>query len=104
MSDPRAQLPGVSALLEVAEVAEVVRTDGHQVVTEAVRGVLDEARVRVGEGGAVPSSEELAAAVLERVARQRDRRLRPVVNATGVLLHTNLGHRGPGVSGQGRPL
>ena len=91
MSDPRAQLPGVSALLEVDEVAEVVRSDGHRVVADAVRGVLERARAMVGEGGDVPSTDQLVAEALARVAQQRNRRLRPVVNATGVLLHTNLG-------------
>jgi len=89
--DPRSQLPGVSALLEVGEVAEVVSSEGHRVVADAVRRVLDEARAKVGEGGDVPSTDQLVAEVLERVARHRDRRLRPVINATGVLLHTNLG-------------
>ena len=89
--DPRSQLPKVSALLEVGEVAEVVSSEGHRVVADAVRRVLDEARAKVGEGGDVPSTDQLVAEVLERVARHRDRRLRPVINATGVLLHTNLG-------------
>jgi L-seryl-tRNA(Ser) seleniumtransferase len=91
MTDPRSQLPGISTLLEVVEVADAVRIEGHRLVTGALRDVLDEARAKVGEGGDPPALEQIVAEALGRVARQRDRRLRPVVNATGVLLHTNLG-------------
>jgi L-seryl-tRNA(Ser) seleniumtransferase len=91
VTDARARLPGVSTLLEVPEVVAAVRTDGHDTVVGALRTVLDEARATVGAGGEPPSPDELVVAALARVARQRARRLRPVLNATGVLLHTNRG-------------
>jgi len=58
-------------------------------VTGLVRDLLSEARLR--EGGALPATEEL----VERVAAAARERWRigprPVINATGVVLHTNLG-------------
>lgn len=60
-------------------------------VTEAVRGVLDEARRGVRSGGPVPSGDEVLAEVARRLAREAAPRIVRVVNATGVCLHTNLG-------------
>jgi L-seryl-tRNA(Ser) seleniumtransferase len=57
----------------------------------AVQDVLSLARARAGQGGAVPSSAELAQAARDALAGTRRPPLRPVVNATGVPLHTNLG-------------
>lgn len=57
----------------------------------AARAAVEEARAAVLGGGGAPSLEELAARALHLAARSRRRMLAPVVNATGVLLHTNLG-------------
>jgi len=85
------QRPGVSALL-----AEF----GHTAVVEALRGASDALRAaiaRASEGDtAVPRSADEAAARIERGARERLRRafertLHAVINATGVIVHTNLG-------------
>lgn len=56
-------------------------------VTAVARDAIDEARDAIRAGGA-PSPAERAAARLRVLASTR---LRPVVNATGILLHTNLG-------------
>ena len=100
MSDPRRLLPGVDRLLDAA--GGLVDEFGHAEVTEALRVALDEVRSRVGVAGDDPSqainwgSEEEAAqhclAAAESHLRARARpSLRRVLNATGVVLHTNLG-------------
>ena len=59
------------------------------------RDVVDGARAAIlGDGGAAPTFAELTATVAERVAGLSGRTLREVINATGIVLHTNLG-RGP---------
>ncbi|MBM3451243.1 MAG: L-seryl-tRNA(Sec) selenium transferase [Armatimonadetes bacterium] len=60
------------------------------VAAELVRGVLDEhrARVRAGDPVDVPAIER---AVLDRIGAAGVRTLRPFLNASGILLHTNLG-------------
>ena len=83
-------LPGVGQVLERAEVARLVGEFSREAVTAAVRVVLAGVRGRVLAGGAM-ELESLGAAV-ERELRGRGRpRLRRVVNATGVILQTNLG-------------
>ena len=63
---------------------------GLDLVTKAVRQVLAEARRGLGDEARAPSDSLLLEAV--RAVLSSDRRsLRPVVNATGVILHTNLG-------------
>jgi L-seryl-tRNA(Ser) seleniumtransferase len=60
-------------------------------VVDAARRVLDEARTEALAGTDVPPDDALASIVAAR-ARESVRLLpRPVVNATGVILHTNLG-------------
>ena len=60
-------------------------------VTGAARRAIDEARAAVRAGDEMPSLEEVIAAA-RALLGDRDRRLlQPVINATGVLIHTNLG-------------
>ena len=53
--------------------------------------VLDELRQAASDGAAVPPDDELLARVAARLEAAAEPTLRPVVNATGVVLHTNLG-------------
>jgi L-seryl-tRNA(Ser) seleniumtransferase len=63
----------------------------HIVAAEAARVAIQEARTRVQAGADAPGLDELVGAARELVERQRRGLLRPVINATGVLIHTNLG-------------
>jgi L-seryl-tRNA(Ser) seleniumtransferase len=60
-------------------------------VLAAVRRVLRAARDEAAAGRPVPGPDELAAQVREDLAERAGARTRAVVNATGVVLHTNLG-------------
>jgi L-seryl-tRNA(Ser) seleniumtransferase len=83
-----AALPAVDRLLRQPRVAALPRP----LALRAVRAVIDELRARVlAEGAEVPPVEELIAAVEVRVAGWRQPGIRTVLNATGVVLHTNLG-------------
>ena len=56
------------------------------------RDVVDEARAAIlDDGEAAPTFAELTATVAERVAGRSASTLREVINATGIVLHTNLG-------------
>jgi L-seryl-tRNA(Ser) seleniumtransferase len=86
------RLPSVDALVRrltgLSEVREVSRPR----LTGLVREVLDAERRRVTAGQDAPADiEALTTRILESVARTGPFSLRPLVNATGVVLHTNLG-------------
>jgi L-seryl-tRNA(Ser) seleniumtransferase len=81
-----------SALPSVERVrAALGDTHAHKVSVAAARIAIDRARTRVRAGGPVSSLEDVVA-IARSVLSERDRSLlTPVINATGVMLHTNLG-------------
>jgi L-seryl-tRNA(Ser) seleniumtransferase len=56
-----------------------------------VLGELRSTLAEMPDGGAVPTRADLAQLVIDRLSRQERSRLRPVINATGIVLHTGLG-------------
>ena len=84
-------LPSVDRVLSDQRVQGLVEQYSHQAVLELVRARLAQARDAVGDGRKTPGLDEL---VLE-VEAEAASRWRPwpssVINATGVVLHTNLG-------------
>jgi L-seryl-tRNA(Ser) seleniumtransferase len=84
------QLPQVDRLIDAVGTAPGA-AEPHALKAAAARRVIDEARVAIGEGAPAPSKEQLVASTTRLLEAGRRRRLVPVVNATGVLLHTNLG-------------
>lgn len=85
------KLPSVDRLLQEESVAELVARWGHALTVDAAREVLDAARQDIRDGGECPPEESLAHEVSVRLAAQLLPTLRPVINATGVIVHTNLG-------------
>jgi L-seryl-tRNA(Ser) seleniumtransferase len=88
-TDPRRALPSVTALLESEAVKPLLGAAPRTLVTEAIRDAID--AVRRAPDHAPATSDEWARAVSEALARRTMPSLRPVLNATGVVLHTNLG-------------
>jgi L-seryl-tRNA(Ser) seleniumtransferase len=93
-ADPTAlrSLPSVDQLLRRVAAAADARAITRAHLTALVREILDRERARVRDERAAPAdAEALAARVVERARRAGAFSLRPVVNAQGVVLHTNLG-------------
>lgn len=88
MTDKRRALPSVNALLESAGVRSLLEQHPRSVVVEAVRSAVDAER---SEGGAEKTEEQWLAVIAATVGGIRRPSLRRVINATGVVLHTNLG-------------
>lgn len=82
------QLPAVDEVLRRPEVTALLAVHPRGAVVEAVRAVLGRLREALLGGGAVDVSPE---AVARWVAAAVVPKLRRVINATGVVLHTNLG-------------
>src|SRR5262245_16071710 len=90
--NPFRRLPAVNDVLAAAALRELAGRHAHEHVVAAVREELNELRRRLSAGEvAVPD----AAAVAERAAARLGQAFRPklvgVINATGIVLHTNLG-------------
>jgi L-seryl-tRNA(Ser) seleniumtransferase len=89
-------LPSVDEMLREGRIAAMAERDSRTVVTEAVRAALQNLRDSILEGHLNASQVELAVSALPEAVERFVRRamrvsLRPVINATGVILHTNLG-------------
>lgn len=84
-------LPSVQELLQDHTLRGYERKVGHAVVVDAVRAALDAARADIRAGGSAPMPALLIDAITERIERAVRPTLRRVINATGVILHTNLG-------------
>ncbi|MCU0224419.1 MAG: L-seryl-tRNA(Sec) selenium transferase [Acidobacteria bacterium] len=89
--DPRRQLPSVDRLLAHPALAEAAAAWSRRALVGVLRDALDAARAAIGRGAAAPAEDELAAACAARLASLARPRPRRVVNATGVVIHTNLG-------------
>jgi len=85
------KLPKADRLLEAADRADLVARLGHGPVIEAIRADLERIRKEILAGARCPPPEAIEEALLARLADTARGSLRPVVNATGVVVHTNLG-------------
>jgi len=94
MSNVLRNLPSVNELLESPALKQVVDRVNHNVVVTGVRSFLDNLRQEVQSATAqrhIPSPTELAEKIAKWILEQQNPHLRPVINATGILLHTGLG-------------
>lgn len=93
----RPRPPSVERVLGILrERAESLLDDADETgaLTEVVRASIEDERARLSEGWAPRSAEELAdaaGAIVDRFLSGEDAAPQPVINATGVVLHTNLG-------------
>lgn len=94
-------LPRVDSLMKEKETEELIKEYGYDCVLDAVRGALNEARGEIGYCGM--GSEEKLGETAERILSgiretirdilcgEKRMNLTPVVNGTGIILHTGLG-------------
>ena len=90
------ELPSVDELLHTAAIAALVTQEGQAAVIDSCRAVLARLRAEIGAGYLDSAKLKLAisdipSAVAQELTRSLGYSLRPVINATGVILHTNLG-------------
>ncbi|HVB85183.1 MAG TPA: L-seryl-tRNA(Sec) selenium transferase [Candidatus Dormibacteraeota bacterium] len=91
-------IPSVDELLGRSRIAALMQTAGRNLVTEATRAVLADVRTRLknaaqetGSEAASATPEDLESRVIAEVEALLTPSLRRAINATGVILHTNLG-------------
>lgn len=91
--NPLRSLPQVQRLLEMPAVVSLCSELGRSAVTQALRDTLQELREQIGAGllAAAPDAQEVLARCTDKLALRGRRGLCRTINATGILLHTNLG-------------
>lgn len=90
-NNPLADLPRVDRVALHSSLDGVRRRLGAEAVTRLARRIIDAARKAARGGAPCPTLDEAARAVLALAEAALAARARPVINATGVVLHTNLG-------------
>lgn len=86
------ELPSVDHLLQTAAAVALITEFGRALTVDALRNTLDEQRSAILAGGSyVPTHDLLLQAARERLEALITPTLQPVINATGVIVHTNLG-------------
>jgi L-seryl-tRNA(Ser) seleniumtransferase len=89
--DELRKLPGVDRLLQEEAVQGQISTYGRELTVAAVREALDAARQSIQAGERCPVVEQLLENVAAYLAEIDRPSLLPLINATGVIIHTNLG-------------
>lgn len=88
MADARRAIPSIERLLSSPALEPLLAAESRARVTDLLRVIQDEVRA---SGRGEPNAEWYAEQLSERFQRIRQRSLRDVINASGVVLHTNLG-------------
>jgi L-seryl-tRNA(Ser) seleniumtransferase len=89
--NPLRQLPAVHQVLEHADLRSARAEHAHEAILAAIRLELDGLRESLKNGPASVDVNALARRVAERVEAEAVPLFRTVINATGIVLHTNLG-------------
>ncbi|MCP3695210.1 MAG: L-seryl-tRNA(Sec) selenium transferase, partial [Planctomycetaceae bacterium] len=87
-------MPSVTELLEKPPLQRITNSLHRNVVVQHVRGFLDQLRSQVqtaSDAIPIPGASELAERIAAWILVEEIPTLRPVLNATGILLHTGLG-------------
>jgi len=84
-------LPSVDKILNDKRVLRVIEQYSHNTVTEVARELLDKLRQSVSQGDPCPAFDNIVSAITSKILNLGSVGPRPVINATGVIIHTNLG-------------
>jgi L-seryl-tRNA(Ser) seleniumtransferase len=84
-------LPSVGELLHSSSGQQLVQQYSRSMALRAVRASIAQARAQIRQGAQCPSSDELLLAVEHMLKESQRPNLQPVINATGVIINTNLG-------------
>ncbi|NLI15466.1 MAG: L-seryl-tRNA(Sec) selenium transferase [candidate division Zixibacteria bacterium] len=85
------QIPSVSAILENPETKELIDHWSFKYVSYIVKREISRIRGEAAKTRNIPSTAEIVAGIKSIFARKQADIIKPVINATGVVLHTNLG-------------
>lgn len=89
--DELRKLPSVDRLLHSPALVSLVANHGRELTLTAAREELEQMRLEIAQGAPTPSTGEMTGRIIQRVEVLLRPTLRSVINATGVIIHTNLG-------------
>lgn len=84
-------LPSVDRILQLPELTEWAAQYGRPLCLQAIRETLDDVRNGLIQSGTIPDQDALLREIHQRLVNWTEPSLLPVINASGVILHTNLG-------------
>jgi len=87
-------IPSVNELLESPQLKKIVESVNHQVVVDGVRTFIDDLKETISTATdeiEIPSPSEMADKIADWLHVEQKEYLRPVINGTGIILHTGLG-------------
>lgn len=87
-------IPSVNELLESPQLKQIVENVNHQVVVDGVRTFIDDLKETINAATdeiEIPSPSEMADKIADWLHVEQREYLRPVINGTGIILHTGLG-------------
>ena len=90
MSNEFRRLPSVDKIISVERI-KLAGDYPHELMVSLIRQQLDVERLSIAAGNPLSSTDEIVAAIIGRLQKLETPGLLPVINATGVVLHTNLG-------------
>jgi len=87
------KIPQISDLVAQSNLADLAIAWSHEELVAALRFTLNEIRASLKQGHTLPdfASESFRQRVESAIVDGRQPNLRPVINATGIVIHTNLG-------------
>lgn len=88
---PLSSLPSVDRLVSDKRLKKLAETYPHQLLVKLVRDYLEEVRASMKVGASLPAIDIMVEVILSRAAARLTPSLKRIINATGVILHTNLG-------------
>ena len=85
------RLPSVDRVISEERIKQLEGTYPHELLVNLVRQHLERYRLAVTAGNPCPAIDEIVESIYIHLRELEQPRLRPVINASGVILHTNLG-------------
>jgi L-seryl-tRNA(Ser) seleniumtransferase len=91
MEERLKKIPGVDILLNKPKVKDLLNRYPRSLVRHIIQLLLKNIRMEVLSGGKVPDEEEIVNDIRIKTESFSSKSLRPVINCTGIIIHTNLG-------------
>ena len=85
------RLPSVDRIISEEPIKQLEGTYPHELLVNLIRQRLERERLAIAAGNPCPSIDEMVGSICTQLCELENPSLHPVINATGVILHTNLG-------------